>query len=74
MTRSLDGGATGPEAFQLLLRHRADNFDVGDRQESSFRLQQFGVADGAPFADYSFRDFCLLVPSMTGFESVWASS
>ena len=71
--RSLDGGATGPEAFQLLLRHLAEQFDVGDRQESFLRLQQFGVADGTSFADY-LRAFRLLASSVTGSERTLAPS
>ncbi|CAB1099065.1 unnamed protein product [Ectocarpus sp. CCAP 1310/34] len=71
--RSLDGGAPGPDAFQLLLRHLAEQFDVGDRQESVLRLQQFGVADGTPFADY-LRAFRLLVSSVTDSERTLAPS
>ncbi|CAB1106330.1 unnamed protein product [Ectocarpus sp. CCAP 1310/34] len=65
--RSLDGEAPGPDAFQLLLRHLAEHFDVGDRQESFLRLQQLGAADGIPFADY-LRAFRFFVSSVTGSE------
>ena len=71
--RRLDDGATGPEAFTLLLRLLSEQFDVGDRQESFLRLQQFGVSNGTLFADY-LRAFRLLVSSVTGSERVLAPS
>lgn len=71
--RRLDAGAPGPEAFQLLLRHLSEQFDVGDRQESFLRLQQFGVASSTPFSEY-LRAFRLLVSSVTGRERTLAPS
>ncbi|CAB1100852.1 unnamed protein product [Ectocarpus sp. CCAP 1310/34] len=71
--RRLDDGATGPEAFTLLLRLLSEQFDVGDRQESFLRLQEFGVSNGTLFADY-LRAFRLLVSSVTGSERVLAPS
>ncbi|CAB1107715.1 unnamed protein product [Ectocarpus sp. CCAP 1310/34] len=52
--RRLDDGATGPEAFTLLLRLLLEQFDVGDRQESFLRLQQFGVSNGTLFVYFKY--------------------
>ncbi|CAB1096810.1 unnamed protein product [Ectocarpus sp. CCAP 1310/34] len=57
---SLDGGTPGPDAFQLPLRHLAEQFDVGDRQESFLRLQQRcsrwysfrGLSSGFPLVSF----------------------
>ena len=71
--RALDQGSSGPDAFKLLLRRLAEQFDQGDSQESFLRLQNFGVSDGTPFSDY-LRAFRLLVSSVTGSERVLAPS
>ena len=73
VTRSLDAGSSGPEAFAQLLRLLAGQFDAGDAQESFLRLQQFGVSDGVGFSDY-LRAFRLLVASVTGSERALAPS
>ena len=73
VTRSLDAGSSGPEAFAQLLRLLAGQFDAGDAQESFSRLQQFGVSDGVGFSDY-LRAFRLLVASVTGSERALAPS
>ena len=39
--RALDQGSSGPEAFQLLLRHLADHFDSGDKPRSIFAVAKF---------------------------------
>ena len=49
VSRDVDEGASGPEAFSLLLRRLMTRFDRVDMRESYTRLHSFGVCTGTPF-------------------------
>ena len=63
------GGASGPEAFTLLLRLLMTHFDGVDTEEGYPKLHTFGMCNGMPFSDFS-REFGVLVSSATGSERV----
>ena len=69
VSRALDGGASGPEAFAFLLRLLVTHFDRVDTGESYTKLHTFGVCNGTPFSDFS-REFRVLVSAVTGRERV----
>ena len=69
--RSLKNGATGPEAFAVLLRMLSTQFDSADTGESYTKLHTFGVPNGTPFCDFS-REFRVIVSAATGTERVLA--
>ena len=46
----VEEGASGPEAFTLLLRRLMTHFDRVDTGEGHTRLHIFGVCTGTPFA------------------------
>ena len=53
MSRALDRGASGPEAFTLLLRLFVTHFDWVNTKEGYTKLHTFGVYNGKPFSDFS---------------------
>ena len=65
----MDDGASGPEAFTLLLRLLVTHFDRVDTGEDYTNLHIFGVCNGTPFSDFS-REFRVLVSAVTGSERV----
>ena len=67
----MEEGASGPEAFTLLLRRLMTHFDRVDTGEGYTRLHSFGVCTGTPFCDFS-REFRVLVPAVTGSERTLA--
>ena len=70
VSRALDGGASGPEAFPLLLRLLVTHIDRIDAREGYYnKLHTFGVCNGTPFSDFS-REFRVLVSAVTASERV----
>ena len=70
VSRAMAGGASGPEAFTLLLlRLPITHFDGVDTEEGYPKLHTFGMCNGMPFSDFS-RKFRALVPTPTGSERV----
>ena len=69
VSRALDGGASRPEAFTLLLRMLVTHLDRVDTREGYTKLPTFGVCNGTPFSDFS-REFRVLVLTVTGSERV----
>ena len=69
VSRAMAGGASGPEAFTLLLRLLITHFDGVDTEKGYNKLHTFGMCNGMPFSDFS-REFCVLVPTATGSERV----
>ena len=63
------GGASGPEAFTLLLRLLITHFDGVDMEEGYTKLHNFGMCNDIPFSYFS-REFRVLVPTATGSERV----
>ena len=63
--RAMAGGASGPEAFTLLLRLLMTYFDGVDTEEGYTKLHIFGMYNGTPFSDCS-REFRVIVPTVTG--------
>ena len=63
------GGASGPEAFTILLRLLITKFDGVDTEEGYTKLHTFKMCNGMPFSDFS-RELCVLVPTDTGSERV----
>ena len=49
VSRAMDDGASGPEAFTLLLRLLVTHFDPVDMGEGYTKLHTFGVCNGTPF-------------------------
>ena len=70
VSRDVEEGASGPEAFTLLLR-RLTHFDRVDTGEGYTRLHSFSVCTGTPFCDFS-RQFRVLVSAATGSERTLA--
>ena len=60
VSRPLSEGASGPEAFTLLLRLLTTHLDRVDTGEGYTRLHNFGVCTGTPFSHF-IREFCVLV-------------
>ena len=71
MSRDVEEGASGSEAFTLLLRRLMTHFDRVDTGEGYTRLHSFGVCTGTPFCDFS-REFRVLVSAVTGSERTLA--
>ena len=69
VSRALDGGASGPEAFTLLLRLLKTHFDRVDTGEGYTKLHTFAVCNGTPFSDFSGK-FRVLVSAVTASERV----
>ena len=69
VSRAMAGGASGPEAFILLLRLLITHFDGVDTDEGYTKLHTFGMCDSMPFSDFS-REFRVLVPTATKNERV----
>ena len=67
VSRDVEEGASGPVAFNLLLRRLMTHFDRVDTEEGYTRLHNLGVCTGTPFCDFS-REFRLLVSAVTGSE------
>ena len=63
------GGASGPEAFTLLLSLLMTHFDGVDTDEGYTKLHTFGMCNGMPFSDFS-GEFRVLVLTATGSERV----
>ena len=63
------GGASGPEAFTLLLRLLITHFDGVDTEEGYTKFHTFGMRNVTPFSDFS-REVRVLVPTATGSERV----
>ena len=63
------GGASGPEAFTLLLRSLMTHLNRVDAKEGYTKLHTFGMCNGMPFSDFSW-EFHVLVPTATGSERV----
>ena len=53
VSKALKEGASGPEAFALLLRLLTTHFDPVDTGEGHTKLHNFGVCTGTPFCDFS---------------------
>ena len=60
VSRAMAAGASGPEAFTLLIRLFVTHFDRVDTGESYTKLNTFGVGNVTPSSDIS-RPFCILV-------------
>ena len=71
MSRDVEDGASGPEAFTLLLRRLMTHFGRVDTGKGYTRLHNFGVCTGTPFCDFS-REFRVLVSAVTGSERTLA--
>ena len=69
VSRAMVGGASGLEAFTLLLRLLITHFDGVDTEEGYTKLHTFRMCNGMPFSDFS-REFRALVPTATGSERV----
>ena len=69
MSRTIAGGASGPEAFTLLLRLLMTHFDGVDTEEGYTKLHTFRMCNGLPFSNFS-REFRVLVPTATESERV----
>ena len=69
VSRALDGGASGPEAFTLLIRLLVTHFDRVDTGGGYTKLHTFGVCNGTPFSGFS-REFRVLVSAVTGSKRV----
>ena len=70
MSRDINEGASGPEAFTLLLRRLMTHFHRVDTGEGYTRLQRFGVSTGTPFCDFC-REFRVLVSDARGASALW---
>ena len=70
VSRDVEEGASGPEAFNLLLRLLMTHFDRVDTGEGYTRLHTFGVCTGTPFRDFS-REFRVLMMAVTGRCALW---
>ena len=71
VSRDVEEGASGPEAFTLLLRRLMTHFDRVDTREGYTRLHSFGVCTGTTFCDFS-REVRVLVSAVTGSERTLA--
>ena len=69
VSRAMAGGASGPEAFTLLLLLLMTHFDRIDNEEGYTKLHTFGVCNGTPLSDFS-RQFRIFVSAVTGIERV----
>ena len=71
VSRALSEGASGPEAFTLLLRLWTTHLDRVDTGEGYTRLHNSGVCTGTPFLHF-IREFCVLVSAVTESERTLA--
>ena len=71
VSRNVKGGASGPDAFNLLLRRLMRHFDRVDTGEGYTRPHHFGVCTGTSFC-YFIREFRALVSAVTGSERTLA--
>ena len=71
ISRSLRDGASGPEAFALLLRLLSGHFVRGDSRAGYRRLHIFRVENGTPFCDFN-RESGVVVSPATGTERALA--
>ena len=69
VSKALEAGASGPEAFTLLLRLLTTHFDRDDTGEGYTKLHNFGVFAGRLVCDF-IREFRVLVSTVTGSEHV----
>ena len=69
VSRAIHTGASGSEAFTLLLRLLVTHFDRVDTGEGYTRLHTFGGCNGTPFSDFSW-EVRVLVSAVTGSERV----
>ena len=67
VSRAMDGGASRPEAFALLLCLLVTQFDRVDTGGSFTKLHTCGACNGTPFSDFSL-EFRVLVSAVTGSE------
>ena len=65
VVRALRDGASGPEAFAVLLRLLSCHFDCVDSGADYKKLYTFGVPSGNPFCDFS-REFRIVGSVATG--------
>ena len=71
MSRDINEGASGPEAFTLLLRRLMTHFHRVDTGDGYTRLHNFSMCTGTPFCDFS-REFRVLVSAVMGSERTLA--
>ena len=69
VSKALEAGASGPEAFTLLLRLLTTHFDRDDTGEGYTKLHNFGLFAGRLVCDF-IREFRALVSTVTGSEHV----
>ena len=67
VSRAVNEGASGPEAFTFLQRQLTTHFDRVDTEEGYITLHNFGVCTETPFCDFS-REFRVVVSAATGSE------
>ena len=67
VSRATDDGASGSEAFTLLVRLLVTHFDRVDMGKGYTKLHTLGVCNGTPFSDFS-REFRVLVSAVMGSE------
>ena len=67
VSRTIAGEASGPGAFNLLLRLLITHFDGVDTEEGYTELHTSGMCTGMPFSDLS-QEFRVLVPISTESE------
>ena len=72
VSRAMRDGASGPEAFALLLRLLSGHVDRVDSGAGYKKLHTLGVLNGTPFSDF-IREFRGVVPAVTGTKRVLAS-
>ena len=71
VSRAAKEGASGPEAFTLLLDLLTTHFDRVHTREGYTRLHNFGACTETPFCGFS-REFRVLVSAVTGSEHTLA--
>ena len=71
VSRDVEEGDFGPEAFNILLRWLMTHVDRVDTGEGYTRLHSFSVCTGTPFFDF-FREFRVLVSAVTRSERILA--
>ena len=71
VSRALEDGATGPEAFTLLFRLLSGHFDRAYKGTGYKELHTFGVPSGTPFCEFG-REFRVVVSAATGTERALA--
>ena len=71
VSRALEDGATGPEAFTLLFRLLSGHFDRAYKGTGYKELHTFGVPSGTPVCEFG-REFRVVVSAATGTERALA--